>query len=194
MPRPMLPAPITPIRASVENTRAAARAGDKYIIVEEIILKQTLILRVRSERACSDSLFSMLLPRAAAAARARLAPRTALSTVTESAPWYKRPLSLSSSESGWQLAVATWGFIIFVGVPWSYNRMLALTAPDPATRVTRHKDTVQQMVYELRCASGFFCVCFLSFGLSHLGTTGPLDETQGLEANRSRGAPSSEAG
>ena len=47
---------------------------------------------------------------------------------------------------------------LFVGVPWSYNRMLALTAPDPATRVTRHKDTVQQMVYELRCASGFFCV------------------------------------
>ena len=106
----------------------------------------------------------MLLPRAAAAARARLAPRTALSTVTESAPWYKRPLSLSSSESGWQLAVATWGFIIFVGVPWSYNRMLALTAPDPATRVTRHKDTVQQMVYELRCASGFFCVFSSVFG------------------------------
>ena len=105
----------------------------------------------------------MLLPRAAAAARARLAPRTALSTVTESAPWYKRPLSLSSSESGWQLAVATWGFIIFVGVPWSYNRMLALTAPDPATRVTRHKDTVQQMVYELRCASCFFLRVFPQF-------------------------------
>ena len=99
-----------------------------------------------------------LLQAARAAVRTRSAPRAALSAATDSSPWYKRPLSLSGSESGWQLAVATWGFIIFVGVPWSYNRMLALTAPDPATRVTRHKDTVQQMVYELRCASGFFCV------------------------------------
>ena len=112
-----------------------------------------------------------LLQGARAAVRTRSAPRAALSAATDSLPWYKRPLSLSDSESGWQLAVATWGFIIFVGVPWSYNRTLALTAPDPATRVTRHKDTVQQMVYDLRCARAYAVFC--ARHVMYFVTTGP---------------------
>ena len=66
-------------------------------------------------------------------------PRRALSTATESVPWYRRPLSAADSAGSWQLACTVWGFIIFVGLPWSYNRVMALTAPDPTSRVRRHK-------------------------------------------------------